>query len=93
MRKLEYALYRGTIYRKCEGATYAFKCNVKAFVNSQAANESFKTRLLKDMKKVIDLLADPDCEVIRPIRVDYNLIEVKSIQKRLREEEGIKLKR
>ena len=28
------------------------------------------------MKKVIDLLADPDCEVIRPIIVDYNLIEV-----------------
>ena len=30
----------------------------------------------KDMKKVIDLLADPDCEVIRPITVDYNLTEV-----------------
>ena len=28
------------------------------------------------MKKVIDLLADPDCEVICPIIVDYNLIEV-----------------
>ena len=77
-RKLVYALYRGTIYRKCEGATYtyAFKCDVKAFVNSLAANEPFKARLLKDMKKVIDLLADPDCEVIRPITVDYNLIDV-----------------
>ena len=45
-------------------------------MNSLAANESFKTRLLRDMKKVIDILADPDCEVIRPIIVDYNLIEV-----------------
>ena len=44
-------------------------------MNSLAAN-AFKARLLKDMKKVIDLLADPDCEVIRPITVDYNLIEV-----------------
>ena len=28
------------------------------------------------MHKVINILADPDCEVIRPIVVDYNLIEV-----------------
>ena len=45
-------------------------------MNSLAANESFKARLLREMKKVIDLLADPDCEEIRPIIVDYNLIEV-----------------
>ena len=78
MRRLEYALYRGTVYKKCEGATYtySYKCDVKAFVNSLAANESFKARLPRDMKKVIDILADPDCEVIRPIVVNYNLIEV-----------------
>ena len=45
-------------------------------MNSLAANESFRARLLKDMKRVIDLLSDPDCEVIRRIAVDYNLIEV-----------------
>ena len=28
------------------------------------------------MKSVIDILANPFCEVIRPLRVDYNLIEV-----------------
>ena len=28
------------------------------------------------MKKVIDILANPHCEVIRPLCVDYNLIEV-----------------
>ena len=28
------------------------------------------------MRKVIHVLTDPDCEVIRPIYVDYNLIEV-----------------
>ena len=49
---------------------------MEAFVNSSAANEFFKARLLKDMKKVIDLLANPHCEVIRPLCVDYNLIEV-----------------
>ena len=39
-------------------------------------NEFFKARLLKDMRKIIDILSDPDCEVVRPISIDYNLIEV-----------------
>ena len=51
---------------------------MKAFVNYLAANKFFKARLLKDMRKVIDILSDPDCEVLRPICVDYNLIEVNS---------------
>ena len=78
MKTLDYALYKGKIHKKCEGAkyTYSYRCDVKAFVNSLAANESFKSRLIRDMKRVIDLLSDSDCEVIRPIAVDYNLIEV-----------------
>ena len=44
MKRLEYALYRGTVYKKCEGAsyTYSYKCDVKAFVNSLAAKESLR---------------------------------------------------
>ena len=82
MKSMEYALFRGKIYKKCPMAkfTYAYKCEVKAFINCLAANESFKSRLLQSMRKVIDVLADPDCEVIRPICVDYNLIEVNSGQ-------------
>ena len=78
MKKLEYALLRGKIYKKKSEAkyTYAYKCEVSAFVNCLAANEYFKGRPLKNMRRVIDTLADPDCEVIRPISVDYNLIEV-----------------
>ena len=49
---------------------------MEAFVKSLAANQSFKARLLKDMKKVIEILANPHCKVIRPLCVDYNLIEV-----------------
>jgi len=57
MKTLDYALYKGKIYKKCEGSkyTYSYKCDVKAFVNSLAANESFKSRLIRDMKRVIDL--------------------------------------
>ena len=60
--------------------TYDYKCEVKALINCLAAKESFKSRLLHNTRKVIDVLADPDCEVIRPICVDYNLIEVNTGQ-------------
>lgn len=78
MKKMEYALFRGKMDKKLPTAlyTYADECAVRAFVNSLAANQCFKARLLKDMKKIIDILSDPDCEVIRPISIDYNLIEV-----------------
>ena len=42
------------------------------FINSLAANELFKVQLLKDMRKIIDILSDPDCEVICPISINYN---------------------
>lgn len=82
MKSLGYALYNGKVYKKCEKAkyTYTYKCDVVAFVHGLAGNELFKGRLLKDMKKVIDTLANPYCEVIRPLRVDYNLIEVSNGQ-------------
>ena len=66
------------VYKKCDKAkyTYSYKCEVDAFVNSLVANELFKARLLKDMKKVIDILSNPHCEVVRPLCIDYNLIEV-----------------
>ena len=78
MKKLDYALHRGQIYRKEPASryTYLYKCEPRAFVNSLAANEFFKGRLLKDMKRVTDILSDPYCEVIRPITIDYDLIEV-----------------
>jgi len=58
MKRLDYALYGGKKCKKCNKTkyTYSYKCEVEAFVNSLATNESFKARLLKDVKKVIDIL-------------------------------------
>ena len=80
MKRLENPLCGGNVYKECDKAkyTYSFKCEVEAFVDGLEANELFKARLLKDMdvKKVMEILANPHCEVIRPLCVDYNLIEV-----------------
>ena len=78
MKRLGYALYGGKVYKKCDKTkyTYSFKCEVEAFVSSLAANELFKARLLKNMKKVIEILANLRCQVVRPLCVNYNLNEV-----------------
>jgi hypothetical protein len=78
MKALQYGLYRGKVYKKVELAkyTFTFKCEARVFVSTLASNEHFKARLLREMKKVTEILADPYCEVIRPLTIDYNLIEV-----------------
>ena len=78
MKKLEYACYRGKVYKRDPRSmyTYSYKCEARAFVNSLATNEQFKSRLIRDMRKVIDLLGDPCCELFQPLVIDYDLIEV-----------------
>ena len=56
--------------------TYVYKCEARAFVNTLATNEFFKSRLIRDMRKVIELLSDPHCELFQPLVIDYDLIEV-----------------
>ena len=56
--------------------TYSFKCEAKPFINTLATNEHFKSRLIRDMKKVIELLSDPNCELFQPLIINYDLIEV-----------------
>ena len=80
MSRLGYASYRGKVYKKQEQAryTYSYKCEARAFVNTLATNEFFKSRLVRDMKKVIELLSDPFCELFSPLTINYDLIEVNS---------------
>ena len=79
MGKLGYASYRGKVYKKNGQAcyTYSHKCEARAFVNTLATNEFFKSsRLLREMKRVINLLSDPFCELFSPLIINYDLIEI-----------------
>ena len=78
MGKLSYGTYRGKIYKRDASSmfTFSYKCEARAFVNALATNEQFKSRMLPQMKKIIELLSDPYCELFRPLTVDYDLIEV-----------------
>lgn len=55
--------------------TYFFKCEAISFINTLAMNEGFKSRCIRYtcMRKVIDQLSDPYCELV----VNHDLTEVK----------------
>ena len=63
----------GAVYKKNDQARY----KARAFVNTLATNEFFKSRLLREMKRVIDLLSHPFWELFSPLIINYDLIEVK----------------
>jgi len=52
MQQLEYASYRGKIYKPDPKAkyTYSFKCEARPFINTIATNEHFKSRHPRDEK-------------------------------------------
>ena len=78
MTKLKYALSKGFLYKKVSEAvfTYVPKCEIKTFIGTLEGNEAFKDRLVKFGKKISERLTNPESELIRQIRVNYDLIEV-----------------
>ena len=72
MNRLGYASYRGKVNKKDSQSkyTYSYKCVARAFVNTLVTNEVVKSRLIREMKKVTELLADPYCELFAPLTVD-----------------------
>ena len=55
MEKLNYAKYRGKVYKKESRAKYTFSygCEARVFVNTLATNESLKPRLIREMRRVV----------------------------------------
>ena len=78
MEKLSYASYRRNVYKKdCEVIfTYCYKCEARAFINTLATNEFFKSRLIWQMRNVVNLLEDPHCELFQPLKINYDMVEV-----------------
>ena len=58
MVKLDYITYRGKIYKRDATSmfTFSYKCKAGVFVNTLAAHERFKSRMLPQMKRVIGSL-------------------------------------
>lgn len=78
MVKKHYRLYEGTIYKKAPDAkfTFVYCCTVKDFLMKALGNPDISEVLASNMHQITQLLSDPSCRLIKPIKIVYNLIEV-----------------
>ena len=65
MKSLQYASYREKIYKKDNRSRFTFFLQMRAtgVYEFDGIKRIFKSRLLRDMKKDIELFGDPYCEL------------------------------
>ena len=78
MEHMNYALYDGSIYNKPSHSkyTYVFASDVHAFVHHILGNAEVADAIITYVTPIINLLSQKTCQLIKPIKIDYNFIEV-----------------
>ena len=78
MEKLGYALYCGEVFKKVKSSKYTYQhcCSVKKFLSLLGSNDKFKDTIIKHLNKLVEILGDRECEFVRQLRIQYDLIEV-----------------
>ena len=78
MHKLNYALYRGHIYKKPSESKFAcvYTTTVKSFLNTLLANKKIAEVLISQLQQVNVILSNRECSIIKQIQIYHNLIEV-----------------
>ena len=85
MSSLGYALYKGYIYVKSPSAkfTFALMMDVESYLNKLMASDVMGggggggAEIVKFTKRIIKIMCHPECEVIKQIKFNWDLIEVK----------------
>ena len=79
MRDLDYSMVRGEMLRKVPEGKYSFTryCSVAEFVHASLTNGKIADILAAQVTNVINILSHPACQIIRQLKFNYNLIEVK----------------
>ena len=78
MIKLGYALYSGEVFKKVKNSKYTYQhcCSVKKFLSLLGSNDNFKDSIIKHLNKLVEILGDKECEFMKQLRINYDLIEV-----------------
>ena len=79
MISLGHGLYKGDIYVKPPSAKFTFvlMMNVESYINKLMISDLIGEDVAKFCRKIIEIMCHPDCELIRQIKFNWDLIEVK----------------
>ena len=77
MGKLGYALYSGEVFKKVKNSKYTYQhcCSVKKFLSLLGSNDKFKDTIIKHLNKLVEIIGDRECEFMKQLRINYDLIE------------------
>jgi len=56
--------------------TYQHWCSVKKFLSLLESNDQFKDTIINYMNKLVEILGNRECEFMKQLRINYDLIEV-----------------
>ena len=78
MKRKNFGLSFGHVFRKLPQAkyTYIYCCTVSRFIMRLLGNLRVADVVAPVVNPLINLLSDPECRLIHPIKIDYNYIEV-----------------
>ena len=78
MKAMNHRLYRGDVYIKHESSVHTFLrfADVDGNLNKPTANASLREEILSNMTSLSKILKHQDCQVIKQLLFDFDLIEV-----------------
>ena len=78
MEDNEFGLFDGCVYKKIPEAeyTYIYCSGVKEYLLRLLANAEVADQVAPYINPITNLLSEPACRLIKPIKLDYNFIEV-----------------
>ena len=78
MKEKGYSLSGGNVFKKVEDSSFTsvYASDVRTFLLRSLANDEIANSLVCHINQVTSLLSSPACRLIRPLEIDYNLIEV-----------------
>ena len=79
MISLGHGLCKGDIYVKPPSAKFTFvlMMNVESYINKLMISDLIGENVVKFCRKIIEIMCHPDCELIRQIKFNWDLAEVK----------------
>ena len=77
MEDKKFGLCNGAVYKKISESkyTYVFCCEVSTFLRRILSNGEIANQLVSRIDEVGRLLSDPDCAIVKQIKIDFDYIE------------------
>ena len=78
MEDRKYAICNGCVYKKIDDSqfTFVYYGSIKYYILNSLDNSELANEIIPYVTPLIKLLSEPACRLIKPIKIDFNFIEV-----------------